>query len=442
MTLMRPSAGPHASTLRDRRFGYDATGNLLSIDLSGDTQDASLGAFKYTYDPVGQLLSAVKPGLTETFTFDPAGNLLDPGSASSNASQAVPSARQGSLPKLPAITGNLLNTILGHSYRYDAQGNVIAKHSAAGASGNGSPATDLTLEYDADNRLRRSVRTSGLLRHTAEYFYDAFSRRVAKRVVEEHHRAVPQTKLAQHELVSDNITLFVWEGDVLVQEFRATDTIAYCYEPNSFVPIARVISQGGHDSVRQAKENTLRRHNSKVVAMSICPAPTQKHVIDRFNLPSISWWMLRGRSNVAAQQLPGEDCGFLEAAHQAAWSKSFSDAQDAGQKDRVEYYNCDHLGIPRELLEDDGNIVWTSQIKAWGGAYRNMQDNAAANEQHQPLGFLGQYSDVETGLFYNRYRYYDADTAKYLSQDPIGLLGGLNPYIYAPNPTGWTDPLG
>nr|WP_229506103.1 RHS repeat-associated core domain-containing protein [Massilia genomosp. 1] len=43
---------------------------------------------------------------------------------------------------------------------------------------------------------------------------------------------------------------------------------------------------------------------------------------------------------------------------------------------------------------------------------------------------------------YNRFRYYDADCGRYVSLDPIGLAGGSNSYQYAPNPSGWTDPLG
>ena len=54
----------------------------------------------------------------------------------------------------------------------------------------------------------------------------------------------------------------------------------------------------------------------------------------------------------------------------------------------------------------------------------------------------GQYEDEETGLYYNRYRYYDPDVGRYVTQDPVGLEGGVNLYIYAPGPTGWVDPLG
>nr|WP_273924137.1 RHS repeat-associated core domain-containing protein [Pseudomonas idahonensis] len=59
-----------------------------------------------------------------------------------------------------------------------------------------------------------------------------------------------------------------------------------------------------------------------------------------------------------------------------------------------------------------------------------------------PLRFQGQYHDHETGLHYNRYRYYDPEVGRFVSKDPIGYAGGLNLFAYAPNPAGWVDPLG
>ncbi|EXB48568.1 RHS repeat-associated core domain protein [Acinetobacter sp. 1000160] len=50
--------------------------------------------------------------------------------------------------------------------------------------------------------------------------------------------------------------------------------------------------------------------------------------------------------------------------------------------------------------------------------------------------------DQETGLHYNRYRYYSPYVGRFISKDPIGLLGGNNVYAYAPNPVSWIDPLG
>ncbi|WP_414891847.1 RHS repeat-associated core domain-containing protein, partial [Pseudomonas serboccidentalis] len=60
----------------------------------------------------------------------------------------------------------------------------------------------------------------------------------------------------------------------------------------------------------------------------------------------------------------------------------------------------------------------------------------------QPLRFQGQYFDAESGLHYNRHRYYDPRLGRYLTPEPVKLAGGLNQYQYTPNPTGWVDPLG
>uniref|UniRef100_UPI0025AA4AC5 RHS repeat-associated core domain-containing protein n=1 Tax=Providencia stuartii TaxID=588 RepID=UPI0025AA4AC5 len=60
----------------------------------------------------------------------------------------------------------------------------------------------------------------------------------------------------------------------------------------------------------------------------------------------------------------------------------------------------------------------------------------------QNLRFQGQYFDKETGLHYNTFRYYAPDLGRFTQQDPIGLMGGLNLYQYAPNPLTWMDPWG
>ena len=106
------------------------------------------------------------------------------------------------------------------------------------------------------------------------------------------------------------------------------------------------------------------------------------------------------------------------------------------------------MGTPQELTNQDGDVIWLTYDRAWGGSFDTIYkqqfiDNFAitANEL-QPIKFQGQSLDTETGLHYNRFRYYDSDVGMFISRDPIGLLGGSNVFQYAPNPIGWIDPWG
>ncbi|MGZ7458195.1 RHS repeat-associated core domain-containing protein [Pseudomonas sp. Ma2-10] len=104
------------------------------------------------------------------------------------------------------------------------------------------------------------------------------------------------------------------------------------------------------------------------------------------------------------------------------------------------YYQLDHLGTPQELTDFGGEIVWSAKYNAYGKITR--QTFGGGEQLEQPLRFQGQYFDAESGLHYNRHRYYDPEVGRYLTPDPIKLAGGLNQYQYTPNPTGWVDPLG
>lgn len=99
------------------------------------------------------------------------------------------------------------------------------------------------------------------------------------------------------------------------------------------------------------------------------------------------------------------------------------------------YLNAD--GVPFKKTDGYGNIIWQAEYDAQG-KIKNERGSGA----HQPFRLQGQYYDEETGLHYNGRRYYDPDIGRFITQDPIGLAGGTNPYQYAPNTTGWIDPLG
>jgi RHS repeat-associated protein len=126
----------------------------------------------------------------------------------------------------------------------------------------------------------------------------------------------------------------------------------------------------------------------------------------------------------------------------ATWTQPKEQPQEHAEpkaKDwQVYYYHCDHLGTPRELTDETGALRWSATYKTWG----NLLKSATGPNVQQNLRFQGQYFDEETGLHYNRFRYYDPDVGRFVGQDPIRILGGTNNYLYASNPSMWVDPLG
>ncbi len=97
----------------------------------------------------------------------------------------------------------------------------------------------------------------------------------------------------------------------------------------------------------------------------------------------------------------------------------------------------DHLGTPQELVDDSGNVAWSVDLTTWG---KVRFSNGA--QVDCSIRFQGQIHDRETGLHYSRFRYYDPETGRFLSRDPLGVEAGLNEFSYATNPVNWVDPLG
>lgn len=108
------------------------------------------------------------------------------------------------------------------------------------------------------------------------------------------------------------------------------------------------------------------------------------------------------------------------------------------KNEEIHHYHLDHLGTPQEITNAAGDIVWQAQYKAYG----QIAGFSEKPQINNPLRFQGQYFDSESGLHYNRHRYYDPSVGRFTNQDPAGLLGGENSYRYAPNPVGWVDPFG
>ncbi len=210
------------------------------------------------------------------------------------------------------------------------------------------------------------------------YRYDALGRRIEKQ---------KQYSQAGRNHYTET-TAYGWDGDTLAYESTNLYTKHYVYEKGSFVPL-----------IQATYRQQLNQHQT--------PEWANGYDYDKDPL-----WHTEQKANAF---------------------------------DRVWFYHCDHLGTPQEMSDQTGAIVWTANYKAWGECKtenhtkRDIWDSEIITNN---IRFQGQYYDNETGLHYNRHRYYSPYVGRFISKDPIGLLGGNNIYAYAPNPVGWIDPLG
>ena len=325
-----------------RHYQYDKNYLLTQVE------DSRLGQLNYQYDPIGRLISTQSQHKNESFTFDPAGNLVDPMNQTTHAKN------------------NLIKQYQGKHYQYDVQGNVIE------TTQNGKT---LKLTWDNLNRLIQS----NLNGQVTQYGYDVFGRRLYKKSS------------------SQDFTLFGWDGDLMIWESsQNTDnpqksyTKHYVYEPDSFVPLMQAGYQG---------------------FIQLIETPDYSEYLHKpYSIYKDPVWNTDTRKNRVSL-------------------------------DQTSFYHCDQVGTPQTLSNAAGECVWEITQDTWGTVLEiQMLDKDNPFEQSN-LRFQGQYYDHETGLHYNRYRYYEPYSARYVSKDPIGLEGGHNVYAYAPNPNNWIDQL-
>lgn len=111
-------------------------------------------------------------------------------------------------------------------------------------------------------------------------------------------------------------------------------------------------------------------------------------------------------------------------------------APDTG---KLHYLVTDQRGAPVAVLDADGRKVWSARLEPYGLA---GVERAEGSEFELSLRLAGQFCDVETGLHYNRFRYYSPELGRYIEEDPAGTGGGVNVYGYTSNPLVQFDPRG
>ncbi|MTD15253.1 hypothetical protein GIS00_15025 [Nakamurella sp. YIM 132087] len=114
-----------------------------------------------------------------------------------------------------------------------------------------------------------------------------------------------------------------------------------------------------------------------------------------------------------------------------------------GGSDEFDAVVTDPVGTPTELVAEDGrSIRWRApQATLWGSPLV-PDPTTDPDRPNCPIRFAGQYADPESGLNYNRYRYYDPETARFTTPDPMGLQPAPDPHRYVDNPLREVDPSG
>jgi RHS repeat-associated protein len=107
----------------------------------------------------------------------------------------------------------------------------------------------------------------------------------------------------------------------------------------------------------------------------------------------------------------------------------YESLEAAPESGRRYFLFTNQIGVPLQVEDERGKIVWSAQIDPFGQA-----QVSAESTLEMPLRFPGHYYDPETGLHYNRFRYYSPELGRYLQSDPLGIAGGINLYRYPANP--------
>jgi RHS repeat-associated protein len=105
--------------------------------------------------------------------------------------------------------------------------------------------------------------------------------------------------------------------------------------------------------------------------------------------------------------------------------------------------HTDHLGTPQAVTDENEQLVWQAETTPFGQAKVKFAAVTGGDTFDMKQRLPGQVCDAETGLNQNYYRDYDPRLGRYLTADPLGVSGGMNPYAYVnSNPLTDMDPLG
>ncbi|HAL0132318.1 TPA: RHS repeat protein, partial [Escherichia coli] len=426
----------HRETLRS--FGryelttaYTPAGQLQSQHLNSLQYDRD-----YTWNDNGELIRISSPRQTRSYSYSDSGRLTGVHTTTSNLDIRIPYATDPAGNRLPDpelhpdITlsmwpDNRIARDAHYLYRYDRHGRLTEK-------------TDLIPEgvirtdderthryhYDSQHRLVHYTRTQyaePLVE--SRYLYDPLGRRVAKRVWRRERDLTGWMSLSR----KPEVTWYGWDGDRLTTIQNDRTRIQTVYQPGSFTPLIRVETATGElaKTQRRSLADALQQSGGEDGGSVVFP-PVLVQMLDRLE------------SEILADRVSEESrrwlasCGLTVEQMQNQMDPVYTPAR------KIHLYHCDHRGLPLALVSTEGATEWYAEYDEWGNQL--SEDNP--HQLQQLIRLPGQQYDEESGLYYNRHRYYDPLQGRYITQDPIGLKGGWNFYQYPLNPVQYIDSMG
>ncbi|EFA5227719.1 RHS repeat protein, partial [Escherichia coli] len=384
----------------------------------------------------GELIRISSPRQTRSYSYSTTGRLTGVHTTAANLDIRIPYATDPAGNRLPdpelhpdstlsMWPDNRIARDAHYLYRYDRHGRLTEK-------------TDLIPEgvirtdderthryhYDSQHRLVHYTRTQyaePLVE--SRYLYDPLGRRVAKRVWRRERDLTGWMSLSR----KPQVTWYGWDGDRLTTIQNDRTRIQTIYQPGSFTPLIRVETATGElaKTQRRSLADTLQQSGGEDGGSVVFP-PVLVQMLDRLE------------SEILADRVSEESrrwlasCGLTVAQMQSQMDPVYTPAR------KIHLYHCDHRGLPLALISTEGTTAWYAEYDEWG----NLLNEENPHQLQQLIRLPGQQYDEESGLYYNRHRYYDPLQGRYITQDPIGLKGGWNFYQYPLNPVQYIDSMG
>ncbi|GCY10238.1 type IV secretion protein Rhs [Escherichia coli] len=395
------------SLVYDRDYGWNDNGDLVRISGPRQTRE-------YGYSATGRLESVrtLAPDLDIRIPYatDPAGNRLpDP--------ELHPDST------LTVWPDNRIAEDAHYVYRHDEYGRLTEKTDRIPA---GVIRTDdeRTHHYDSQHRLVFYTRIQhGEPQVESRYLYDPLGRRTGKRVWRRVRDLTGWMSLSR----KPEVTWYGWDGDRLTTIQTQQSRIQTVYEPGSFTPLIRIETDNGEreKTQRRSLAEKLQQEGSEDGHGVVFPAELVR-MLDRLE------------GEIRADRVSSESRQWLAQCGLTVERLAAQIEPVYLPERKIHLYHCDHRGLPLALISTEGATEWRGEYDEWG----NLLNEENPHHLHQPYRLPGQQHDEESGLYYNRNRYYDPLQGRYITQDPIGLRGEWNLYKYPLNPVRFIDSLG